>query len=88
MFIVSGGKGTGKTKKLLEQAATANGIVVCRDPDTMRERAHRYGITGLDIISYHDCAFGVYNKPFYIHDINQFIEYAFGDVQGYSVCND
>ena len=52
MFIISGEKGTGKTRALLEKANVENGIIVCENPDKMRERAHRYGIVGLEIISY------------------------------------
>ena len=85
MFIISGGKGTGKTRALLEKASAENGIVVCKDPDAMRERAHRYGIVGLEIISYGECNFEVHRKPFYIHDINQFITYTVGNVKGYTL---
>jgi hypothetical protein len=91
MFIISGGRGTGKTKMLLEQAEDTGGVIVCRDPDTMRARAHKYGITGLEIISYED----LYNskaaseeKPVYIHDINKFITYNFPEVRGYTSCNE
>ena len=51
----------------------------------MRERAHRYGIVGLEIISYRECNFEVHRKPFYIHDINQFITYSVGNVKGYTL---
>jgi hypothetical protein len=91
MFIISGGRGIGKTKALLERAYDEGGIIVCRDPDIMRERAHKYGITNLNIISYEY----LYNnrviseeKPVYIHDVNKFITNNFPEVKGYSVCVD
>ena len=86
MFIISGGRGTGKTRALLERAKAEGGIVVCRDPDKMRERAHRYGIVGLDIVGYNDLY--VSGKPVYIHDINKFIEDNMPEAKGYTLCID
>ena len=83
MFIISGEKGTGKTRTLLERAKAENGVVVCENPDAMRERAHRYGIVGLDIVGYGD----VYltGKPVYIHDINKFITHNMPEAAGYTL---
>lgn len=83
MFIISGGKGTGKTRALLERAEADNGIVVCANPETMRERAHRYGIVGLDIVGYDDIYLS--GKPVYIHDINKFIEHNMPEAAGYTL---
>ena len=88
MFIVSGGKGTGKTRALLERVKAEDGIIVCDDTIAMRERAYNYGITGLNIISYDElykCKVDSYNKPLYIHDINEFIRHNFPEVKGYSL---
>ena len=86
MIIISGGRGTGKTKMLLEQAQASGGVIACSDPDAMRARAHRYNITGLTIISYKDLDSN--EKPVYIHDINKFLLEKFGDVKGYTQCNE
>ena len=83
MFIISGGKGTGKTRALLERAKAENGVVVCKDPDAMRSRAHKYGIVGLDIVSYGEVH--LTSKPVYIHDINKFIEYNMPEATGYTL---
>ena len=83
MFIISGGKGTGKTRALLERAKAENGVVVCKNPDAMRERAYEYGIVGLDIVSYDE--FYVAGKPVYIHDINKFIEHGVPEIAGYTL---
>ena len=89
MVIISGGRGTGKTKLLLETAKANGGTVVCREPNIMRERAHRYGITGLNIISYEDLCHGTPTEaPVYIHDINKFITYNFQEVKGYTISNE
>ena len=83
MFIISGEKGTGKTKALLERAKAENGIVVCKDPEAMRNRAYDYGIVGLDIVGYGDLYLA--GKPVYIHDINKFIEHNMPEATGYTL---
>lgn len=91
MFIVSGGKGTGKTRTLIARTVAEDGIIVCEDPIAMRNRAHRYGITGLNAISYEELyEYRAENidKPIFIHDINAFIRHEFFNVQGYSVSTD
>lgn len=86
MIILSGGRGIGKTRLLLEQASASGGTVVCASPDVMRARAHKYGITGLNIISYNEL--GMSETPVYIHDINKFLSSSFGNVKGYSQCTE
>lgn len=91
MFIISGGKGTGKTKALIERANAEDGIIVCEDTIAMRERAYAYGITGLNLISYddfYDCKIDRYDKPIYIHDINRFIKYQYSEIKGYTLSLD
>ena len=85
MFIISGGKGTGKTRTLLERAKAENGVVVCKDPEVMRARAYKYGIVGLDIVSYEDDIY-ITGKSVYIHDINKFIEHNMPEAAGYTLC--
>lgn len=86
MFIISGEKGTGKTRALLEKAKSANGVVLCKDPDAMRARAYKYGIVGLDIVAYEDLYLA--GKPVYIHDINDFIKHTLPETAGYTLCLD
>lgn len=87
MIIISGGRGIGKTKMLLEQAQSSGGTIICRDPETMRSRAHKYGIVGLNIISYEELTEKT-ETPVYIHDINKFLAERFGNVKGYTQCNE
>ena len=88
MFIVSGGRGVGKTKTLLNKVKEENAIIVCDDVIAMRERAYGYGITGLNIMSYTE-----FNKlenveePVYIHSLHKWLESQNKNVKGYSVCN-
>jgi hypothetical protein len=90
MFIISGGRGTGKTKTLLQKAADEGATIACADPIAMRERAHNYGIVGLNIIAYDDVAifkvaYPDKNNVVYIHNINKFLETQFSSVKGYSL---
>lgn len=91
MFIVSGGRGTGKTKALLEKVKSEDAIIVCRDTIEMRERAYMYGITGLNIINYEDYCrtpSELLNKDVYIHNINDLLKMINRNTKGYSVCNE
>lgn len=91
MFIISGGRGTGKTLTLMDRAKSENGIFVCNDPVAMRKRAHGYDIAGLEIISYSDLYEGRVSdstKPIFIHDIDKFIKCTCPTVKGCSVCNE
>ena len=89
MFVISGGKGTGKTRTLLERVKKENAILVCEDTIAMRERAYMYGIVGINLISYND-----FNKlenteeNIYIHDLHNWIKSKNDKVKGYSVSND
>lgn len=89
MFIISGGRGIGKTKTLLEKVKNEDAILVCENTMQMRERAYQYGLTGLNLMSYEDFD-NLENvaEPVYIHDINKYITYRNRNVKGYSVCNE
>lgn len=54
MYRIIDGRGTGKTSRLLLLAKEKGGIVICARPDTMREKAYNYGLTGIDFMSYND----------------------------------
>ena len=88
MLIVSGEKGTGKTRRLLEAAKASGAAIACSDPAKMLERAHKYGITGLTIYSYIDLIVDDYHlgELVYIHDMEAFMAIAFPTVIGFSVC--
>lgn len=52
MYRIIDGRGTGKTSRLMLLAKENNGIIVCANPQKMREKAEVYGIIGLEFISY------------------------------------
>ena len=51
---IIGGRSTGKTRKLLEQAKANNALVICKNPYAMARKAEAYGIFGLSFACYED----------------------------------
>ena len=88
MDKIIGGKGTGKTRRLLEIAKDNNGIVVCENVEEMTKRAYRLGIPGIYFIDYRDYICGLVKnseKPVYIANINKFIKVFNNNIAGYSL---
>lgn len=89
MFRIIDNKATGKTSKLMLLAKENNGILVCADPRCMRTKAHSYGITGFDIISYgdyHDHQYDTH-KPIFIDEVESYLR-NYGRLDGYSLSNE
>lgn len=47
-------RSSGKTHKLMIAALENNAIIACSNPIAMREKAHAYGLTGIDFVPYSD----------------------------------
>ena len=79
-------RASGKTSRLILLAKEAGGIVVCRHPAAMKEKAIGYGITGVDFVSYQDYLdFIVSNeKPVFIDELSCFWKYFDPNFIGYS----
>lgn len=89
MYRIIDGRGTGKTSRLLLLAKENNGIVVCAEPDRMRNKAYAYGITGIDFISYSKFnPLYRYNKPIFIDELDIFLRRLNRDIQGYTLSNE
>lgn len=54
MYRIIDHRGSGKTSRLMLLAKEHNGTVVCSNPYAMEQKAHSYGITGVDFVSYYD----------------------------------
>ena len=52
MYRIISGRGTGKTNQLMLLAKESGATIVCSNPRAMQQKAHAYGITGIDFISY------------------------------------
>jgi hypothetical protein len=89
MYRIIDGRGTGKTSRLLLLAKENNGIVVCKHPEKMREKAHIYGLTGIDFISYEDYHDGYYQpKPIFIDELDVYLTFLDYNIAGYTISED
>ena len=97
MYRIIDGRGTGKTSRLLLLAKENDGIVVCKNPDHMREKAYAYGLTGIDFISYQDFDRDVsesyesgntYSKPVFIDELDNYLKHLQYNIQGYTISNE
>ena len=86
MIKIIGTTSTGKTGRLLLLAKENNGIIVCKNPDKMREKAHAYGLTGIEFIGYGDYIFipKDNDKPVYIDDLSEFLKVYDKNITGYT----
>jgi hypothetical protein len=89
MYRIIDKRATGKTSRLMLLAKENDGIIVCKDPKVMREKAYRYGIIGIDFISYADFDFTRrFNKPVFIDEIDMLLQYKNREIQGYTISNE
>ena len=89
MYRIIDNRATGKTSRLMLLAKENDGIIVCKDPRAMQEKAYRYGITGIDFISYSQFDFNYrYNKPVFIDEIDMLLQYKNREIQGYTISNE
>jgi hypothetical protein len=96
MYRIIDGKGTGKTGRLLLLAKENNGVIVCANPERMRERAHSYGITDIVCVNYAtylEFMMGYGNsslvgKKVFIDEIDTFLSVFADDIQGYTLSLD
>ena len=90
MIKVIDSRGTGKTSRLFLLAKENDGVIICRNPQKMREKAYAYGITGIDFFSYNDYIWDteiediIKNRPVYIDEISSFIKEWDDRVAGFS----
>lgn len=91
MYRIIDKRASGKTCRLFLLAKEHNGVIVCADPNAMRQKAYAYGITGIDFISYTDFRTYAYEKekkPVYIDELEVFLRYAVGhqiNIAGYTL---
>ena len=90
MYRIIDGRGTGKTSRLMLLAKENNAIIACSNPKAMEQKAHAYGIVGIDFCSYHDLMDHslTEHRPIYIDEVEHFIKYVHSDVNGYSLTNE
>ena len=89
MYRIIDNRATGKTSRLMLLAKENNGIIVCKDPKAMRDKAYSYGIVGIDFISYSEFEFTHrFNKPVFIDEIDLLLAQKNREIQGYTISNE
>lgn len=78
MYRIIDGRSSGKTGRLLLLAKENNGIVACLNPAAMRVKAERYGLVGIDFISYNDLLENgeKIKGNIFIDELEIFVQYA------------
>ena len=78
MYRIIDNKSSGKTHQLMEIAKANNAVFVCSNPRAMEAKAHAYGITGINFISYYDylnSMRGENQHPVVIDELEMFLKY-------------
>ena len=91
MYRIIDNRATGKTGRLMLLAKEHNAIMVCKDPEHMRDRAYAYGITGIDFMSYgefHDHPHARIDKPILIDELDMYLKYIENKIIGYTISNE
>ena len=88
MYRIIGGRSSGKTMNLMLLAKESNSAIACNNPSAMRAKAHAYGLTGIDFISYNDLLSGEYENVM-IDEIENFVSNIINcKLTGYSLSNE
>lgn len=79
MYKIIDDRATGKTSRLMLLAKEKNAIIVCPNPEAMRNKSYQYGIIGIDFISYGEYYNNMLNKykhtPILIDELENFVSY-------------
>ena len=76
MFRIIEERGTGKTRRLIEEAYKNNGVILCLNPDRMKEKAMAYKIPFINFASYDNLIYYATNinkRPIYIDELEIFL---------------
>ena len=89
MYRIIGNRGSGKTSNLMLLAKETNSAIACKNPSAMNHKAHAYGITGIDFISYSTLLNNEYEGNVMIDEIEDFIQICVEcKLTGYSLTNE
>lgn len=87
MYKIIGANCTGKTKDLILKASeTPDAIIVCKNPDRMREKAYSIGITNVEILGFVNSV--PLGKPLFIDDLEEFAKTFYPGLSGYTLSCD
>lgn len=89
-------RATGKTSRLMLLAKETGAIVVCINPDIYKTKAERYGIVGIDFVSYRDYFYELekrkgnkyQGREVLIDELELFLNALDSHIKGYSLSQD
>lgn len=80
-------KGSGKTKKLLEEASKfENSLVLCENPNDLSQKALNYGFKGISFCDYNSCHEYDSNMVLFIDDLDKYLQLS--NVHGFTLSED
>ena len=89
MEKIIGTRGIGKTHRLMQYAVSNGATFVCSNVERYREKALKYGIIDLDIISYEDYINYIYGDiKVVINDLDEFIKTMNSKIIGFDLTID
>lgn len=90
MYRIIDDRSSGKTGRLMLLAKENNAVIACVNPNAMRQKAHAYGITGLDFIAYSDIeSYRHSDRDIYIDELETFVRsYTYGKLKGYTLSSE
>lgn len=91
MYRIIDSRGSGKTSRLMLLAKETGAKIACNNPSAMSQKAHDYGITGIEFISYKEL-FNPYlnkNDKVLIDELECFFNNVIkGQMIGYTLSNE
>ena len=89
MYRIIDSRSSGKTSSLKLLAKETYSAIPCMNPHAMRAKAHAYGITGIEFISYSQLFNGEYEGDVMIDELEVFVQnYIDCKLTGYSLSNE
>ena len=91
MYRIIDSRSSGKTSRLMLLAKETGSMIACMNPSAMRQKAHAYGITGIEFIPYSDLFNGSIDPDdnIMIDEIEVFLNnYVDGKLTGYTLSNE
>ncbi len=87
MIRIIDDRSTGKTSQLMLWAKEYDATFVCSNPKAMEYKAQKYGIDGIEFMSYEKFSTVLnHEKNYVIDELENFIKSAFGNsLIGYSI---
>lgn len=87
MIRIINDRSTGKTSQLMLWAKEYDATFVCSNPKAMEYKAQKYGIDGIEFMSYEKFSTVLnHEKNYVIDELENFIKSAFGNsLIGYSI---